>query len=138
LSDLVAIVTGSSSGIGRAVVEQLTAEGTTVVGFDLHDSKPHPSRTMFVDVSDEATVLAGVDRILEEVGRIDIVINSAGIGAVGSVETNGDDEWNRLWDVNVLGIVRLARATLPSLRRIQRDEGSSGGADARDGGGPRQ
>ena len=60
---------------------------------------------------------AGVERVVAEFGRIDIVVNNAGIGAQGTIEANADDEWHRVFDINVLGMVRVARAALPHLRR---------------------
>ena len=59
---------------------------------------------------------AGVERVATEFGRIDIVVNNAGIGAQGTIESNPDAEWHRVFDVNVVGMVRVARAALPHLR----------------------
>ena len=69
------------------------------------------------DVTDDASVRAGIERIVSEFGRLDVLINNVGIGAIGTVEGNSDDEWRRVWDVNVIGMVRVARAALPHLRR---------------------
>jgi NAD(P)-dependent dehydrogenase (short-subunit alcohol dehydrogenase family) len=69
------------------------------------------------DVTDDASVRAGIERIVSEFGRLDILINNVGIGAIGTVEGNSDDEWRHVWDVNVIGMVRVARAALPHLRR---------------------
>jgi NAD(P)-dependent dehydrogenase (short-subunit alcohol dehydrogenase family) len=69
-----------------------------------------------VDITDDASVQSGVQAVAEKFGGIDIVINNAGIGAQGTVEANDDEEWHRVLDVNVLGIVRVTRAALPHLR----------------------
>ena len=69
-----------------------------------------------VDVADDASVAAGVERVVAELGGIDIVVNNAGIGAQGDVTANSDDEWNRVWNINVVGIARVTRAALPWLR----------------------
>jgi NAD(P)-dependent dehydrogenase (short-subunit alcohol dehydrogenase family) len=69
------------------------------------------------DVGDDASVRAAVQQAAETLGGVDILINNAGIGAAGTVEDNPDDQWHRVLDVNVLGIVRTTRAALPYLRR---------------------
>jgi 2-keto-3-deoxy-L-fuconate dehydrogenase len=67
-------------------------------------------------VTDDDTVRAGVTAAVEHLGGLDILINNAGIGASGTVETNPDAEWHRVLDVNVVGMVRVTRAALPHLR----------------------
>ncbi|GAB3162334.1 SDR family oxidoreductase [Myceligenerans halotolerans] len=115
---LVAIVTGGASGIGAAVAARLRAAGATVAVFDLHpDAAVDADLALAVDVADDASVRAGIERVAAELGRIDILVNNAGIGAQGTVETNPDDEWHRVLDVNVVGIARVSRAALPHLRR---------------------
>jgi NAD(P)-dependent dehydrogenase (short-subunit alcohol dehydrogenase family) len=69
------------------------------------------------DVTADATVRGAVAEVVGTFGGLDIVVNSAGVGAQGTVEDNPDDEWHRVLDVNVLGIVRTTRAALPHLRR---------------------
>jgi 2-keto-3-deoxy-L-fuconate dehydrogenase len=110
---LVAIVTGGASGIGEATVRQLRQRGATVVVFD----RTPVDDSVVCDVSDDASVRAGVAEVMARHGRIDILINNAGIGASGGVEDNDDAEWHRVYDVNVLGMVRLTRAALPYLRQ---------------------
>jgi NAD(P)-dependent dehydrogenase (short-subunit alcohol dehydrogenase family) len=68
------------------------------------------------DLTDDAAVSAAVAAAAERLGGLDIVVNNAGVGATGTVEDNPDDEWHRVFDVNVLGIVRVTRAALPHLR----------------------
>jgi len=69
------------------------------------------------DVTDDQAVRAAVRSVASALGGIDILVNNAGIGAAGTVEDNDDDEWRRVLDVNVLGVVRVSRAALPELRR---------------------
>jgi len=107
---LVAIVTGGASGIGEATASHLRSRGATVVVFD------RTPLDVVCDVSDDASVRAGVAEVIARHGRIDILINNAGIGASGGIEDNDDEEWHRVYDVNVLGMVRLTRAALPYLR----------------------
>ena len=115
---LVAVVTGGASGIGAAVVRRLAADGARVAVLDLDPSgAPEGSLAVTADVSDDASVRAAIERVLAEWGRLDVVVNNAGIGAQGSVEDNSDDEWHRVFDVNVLGMVRVSRSALPALRR---------------------
>ncbi|MGA0569027.1 SDR family NAD(P)-dependent oxidoreductase [Rathayibacter sp. KR2-224] len=113
---LVAIVTGGASGIGAAIARRLRADGARVAVFDLASHAPAADLAVQVDVSDDESVVAGVRRVVEEFGRLDIVINNAGIGAQGDVAANSDEEWHRVLDVNVVGMVRVSRAALPHLR----------------------
>lgn len=113
---LVAIVTGGASGIGAAIARRLRADGARVAVIDLASHAPAADLAVQVDVSDDESVVAGVRRVVEEFGRLDIVINNAGIGAQGDVAANSDEEWHRVLDVNVVGMVRVSRAALPHLR----------------------
>ncbi|WP_197517498.1 SDR family NAD(P)-dependent oxidoreductase [Microbacterium karelineae] len=113
---LTGIVTGGASGIGAAVVARLRADGARVAIFD-RDVSDDLEGAYRVDVTDDATIRAGVDAVVRDLGGIDIVVNNAGIGAQGTIEENDDDEWHRVFDVNVVGAVRVARAALPHLRK---------------------
>jgi NAD(P)-dependent dehydrogenase (short-subunit alcohol dehydrogenase family) len=115
---LVAVVTGGASGIGAAIAGRLMADGARVAVFDRDVSDP-PEGALAVqaDVTDDASVRAGVDRVLQEWDRLDVLVNNAGIGAQGTVADNPDEEWHRVLDVNLLGMVRATRAALPALRR---------------------
>ena len=118
LAGLVAAVTGGGSGIGAAVAGELAARGARVAVLDLDPgSAPDGGLAVAADVSDDAAVRAAVDQVVQELGGLDVLVNCAGIGAQGAVDDNDDDEWHRVLDVNVLGIVRTSRAALPALRR---------------------
>ena len=81
-------------------------------------SRARPTRTSVrCDVTDRAQVDAAVQAVLARHGRLDIVVNNAGIAAVGTVEDNDDAEWHRVLDVNVVGMARVSAAALPALRR---------------------
>ena len=112
---LVAVVTGGASGIGAAVADRLAAEGATVAVLDLAESSAHAS--FRVDLADDASVRAAVAAVAERFGGIDVLVNNAGIGAQGTVETATDADWARVLDVNVVGTARVTRAALPHLRR---------------------
>ncbi|MFJ3305114.1 SDR family NAD(P)-dependent oxidoreductase [Streptomyces sp. NPDC086549] len=113
-----ALVTGGASGIGRATAELLAERGARVAVLDVDPSTvDKPLLAVRADVTDEASVRAAVEHAAEDLDGLDILVNNAGIGARGTVEDNDDDEWRRVFDVNVLGMVRTARAALPYLRR---------------------
>lgn len=115
---LVAVVTGGASGIGAAIAVRLQDAGATVAVLDLApDGAPTGTAAFACDVADDASVRAAIDGVVEQFGRIDVLVNNAGIGAQGSVADNDDDEWHRVFDVNVVGMVRVSRAALPHLRR---------------------
>ena len=117
---LTAIVTGGAAGIGAAVVTRLLEGGANVAVFDLRiDGADEAAFAVETDVADDASVRAAVAAVAERFGGIDIVVNNAGIGAQGSVEDATDDEWARVFDINVVGIARVSRAALPHLRESQ-------------------
>lgn len=113
------MVTGGGSGIGAATVRALRAGGARVGILDPSPGDPSDDRVRAIvcDVSDDAAVRGGVDAVAATFGGIDILVNNAGISAVGPVEANDDAAWARVLDVNVVGIARVTRATLPHLRR---------------------
>ncbi len=115
---LVAVVTGGASGIGAAVTEVLTARGAHVAVVDVRDAVPAPGVTSIrADVTDDGSVRRAVERVVDQHGRLDVLVNNAGIGAQGTIADNPDEEWHRVWDLNVVGVARMTRAALPHLRR---------------------
>ena len=114
---LVAVVTGGASGIGAAISARLRAGGARVAVLDRTTEGAEADLTLAADITDDDAVRAAIARVADELGGIDILVNNAGVGAQGTIEDNGDDEWHRVLDVNVLGIVRVSRAALPALRR---------------------
>jgi 2-keto-3-deoxy-L-fuconate dehydrogenase len=118
---MVALVTGGASGIGAATAELLAERGARVAVLDLDpDAADARHLRLACDVGDRASVEAAVGRVAADLGGLDVVVNNAGIGAQGDVAANDDDEWRRVLDVNVVGIVRVSRAALPHLRRSER------------------
>lgn len=114
---LKALVTGGASGIGRATAELLAARGAQVAVLDLDPSTVEkPLFGHRADVTDDASVRQAVAAAVADLGGLDVLINNAGVGAQGTVEDNADEEWHRVLDVNVVGMVRTARAALPHLR----------------------
>lgn len=118
MKGLVAVITGAGSGIGLATCGAMIQEGAKVAALDV---KPPPARAgllpVICDVTDQSSVNAAVAEVVAQLGGIDLLINNAGIGAQGTVEENQIDEWRRVFDVNVFGMVRLSQACLPHLRR---------------------
>lgn len=111
VSKRIVLVTGSAGGIGTALVDRFGALGDTVIGLDIADG---------FDVTDPAACFTAVQRIVSEHGRIDVLCNNAGIGAVGDVVTATLDDWHRVFAVNVFGIANLSRAVLPVMRTVGR------------------
>jgi 2-keto-3-deoxy-L-fuconate dehydrogenase len=116
---LTALVTGGASGIGLAAARLLAAQGAAVGVLDRGEQGPADFAYARGDVSDDTSVRAGVQQLVDVLGGLDILVNNAGIGAQGGIEDNVDNEWHRVFDVNVLGLVRVTRAALPALRASQ-------------------
>ncbi len=114
---LVAVVTGGSSGIGAAVAGRLGDAGAAVVVLDLNAGRGESGHVeVATNVADDDSVRAAIAAVADRFARIDILVNSAGVGAQGDVGANADEEWHRVWDVNVVGMARVIRAALPYLR----------------------
>ena len=116
---LTALVTGGASGIGLAAARLLATQGAAVGVLDRGEQGPADFAYARGDVSEDASVRAGVQQLVDVLGGLDILVNNAGIGAQGGIEDNDDNEWHRVFDVNVLGLVRVTRAALPALRASQ-------------------
>jgi NAD(P)-dependent dehydrogenase (short-subunit alcohol dehydrogenase family) len=114
------LVTGGSSGIGLVTARLLSDRGARVAVLDLEGAAPAPLVGVRGDVTDQHSVDRAVVHAVEELGRLDVLVNNAGIGASGTVEDGDLDEWHRVLDVNLLGTVRTTRAALPFLRRSRR------------------
>jgi NAD(P)-dependent dehydrogenase (short-subunit alcohol dehydrogenase family) len=118
---LKAVVTGGGSGIGAATARLLANRGAAVAVLDL-DPAPAIAAGLHgfqADVADDASVRAAVAAALDALGGLDVLVNNAGIGAAGTVEDNPDEQWLKVYDVNVVGMVRVTRAALPALRRSE-------------------
>ncbi len=116
MDGLRALVTGGASGIGLAAARRLAALGARVAVLDLAEQAPDGFALVRADVTDDAAVRSAVAGAVDALGGLDVLVNNAGIGAQGGVGDNDDEEWHRVYDVNVVGMVRVARAALPALR----------------------
>lgn len=114
-----AIVTGASSGIGRATAEALARAGYTVFGTSRRATHDGPKRVAMLtcDVTDDASVSAMVSKVLAETGRIDLLVNNAGVGLLGAAEDSSIDQVRALFDVNLFGVIRVTNAVLASMRQ---------------------
>jgi NAD(P)-dependent dehydrogenase (short-subunit alcohol dehydrogenase family) len=112
------LVSGGTSGIGRATAERFLALGARVAVL-ARDPAPAPEGTVGLacDVADDEAVRRAVEEAVARLGGLDVLVNNAAVSAVGTVEENPDDEWRRVIEINLLGVVRLSRAALPHLRR---------------------
>ncbi|WP_334122123.1 oxidoreductase [Glutamicibacter sp.] len=119
-----ALVTGASSGIGEATARKLQTLGYTVYGAArrmdrLQKLSVDGIRALAMDVTDDASMQRGIEQIIAETGRIDVLVNNAGYGSYGALEDVEIDEARRQFEVNVFGAMRLAQLVLPHMR-IQR------------------
>ncbi len=112
----VVLVTGGSSGIGKATAMALRDLGCVVYEGSRRESEIHGVHHLPLDVTVESSVAVAVDRILAREGRLDILINCAGSGISGAVEFTEADEVKRQMDVNFMGTVNVTKAVLPHMR----------------------
>jgi NAD(P)-dependent dehydrogenase (short-subunit alcohol dehydrogenase family) len=118
MENRVALVTGASSGIGRACAEHLAAGGVRVYGTSrIASTVSGPVTKLQLDVTDDASVQRAVDVIQQREGRLDIVVNNAGIAIAGPLELTSVEEAKRQIDVNLFGAFRVCRAVLPIMRQ---------------------
>jgi NAD(P)-dependent dehydrogenase (short-subunit alcohol dehydrogenase family) len=115
----VALVTGASSGIGYATAKALQNAGFRVFGTS---RRAAPERRdgvtiMTCDVTDDASVAKLVEDVLAKAGRIDLLVNNAGVGVIGGAEESSIAQAQALFDVNVFGVMRVTKAVLPAMRR---------------------
>ena len=127
LEDKIALVTGGGAGIGRAVSETFAREGAQVVVADIDgdaaketaDAIVKASGTALahtVDITETAQVQALMETIKDAHGRLDVLVNNAGVGARADFRHLTDEEWERVWSVNVDGTVRCAREAVDLMR----------------------
>ena len=115
----VALVTGATSGIGQAAARELAAAGFQVIGTGRSTARlpAEDGVTLFdLDVADDASVGAFVQRVLDQFGRIDVLVNNAGVGSAGAAEDSSVAQAQRVFDINVFGVMRMTKAVLPYMR----------------------
>ena len=115
------LITGCSSGIGRATAEHLAGRGYDVYATarrldSLAELEARGCRTLALDVTDDESVRAAVEQVEREAGGVDVLVNNAGYGRSGAVESIPIDDVRDQFDTNVLGYLRMAHAVLPGMR----------------------
>lgn len=115
----VVVITGASSGIGAATARLLAENGYRVFGGARTPGRVHSMPGVefgTLDVTDDASVDSFIGWVLSETGKIDVLVNNAGISLLGPVENTSIDEAAAVFDTNVFGPLRMIRAVLPSMR----------------------
>lgn len=131
LEGKVALVTGGRGGIGRAIVARFLREGAAVYAADLAKGGSLPaadadgSRFLRLDVSSEDDVIAAMERVRAEFGRLDVLVNAAGIEIEKTIEDTTLEEWNRSFAVNVTGTFLTSKHALPLLRNAAEGDRSA-------------
>jgi NAD(P)-dependent dehydrogenase (short-subunit alcohol dehydrogenase family) len=116
LANKIAVVTGGSRGIGRAICDKFAAEGATVIGLDLSAPQDALIPHIPTDVTSEAGVRAAIDSVTRSHGRIDILINNAGVNAYFDAVTMSEAEWEQVFAVDLKGAWLCAKHVLPGMK----------------------
>ena len=117
-------ITGVSSGLGKQIAKEVLSKGEIVVGTfrkqeqveAFNSEVPGKSFGVLVDVASTEMIVNGIKTILDKFGKIDVVVNNAGYGIMGSIEEISDEEVRRQFEVNVFGVLTTIREVLPSMR----------------------
>jgi len=120
------LVTGANGEFGKLTVKKLLNDGRIVVASmrdpegrnksSANELQSAGANIVEIDVTDDSSVIQGITIAIEMAGGLDVVVNNAGIGAFGIQETFTDEDWKKLFDVNVFGVQRINRAILPYMR----------------------
>ncbi len=132
LDGTVALITGASSGIGEATARSLAAQGAKVAVAARRlerlerlaaeiGGQGHTALAIEADIADRSQAVAAVDRTVDELGRLDIVVNNAGVMLLGPIEDAPTEEWDRMIDLNLKGLIHTTHAALPHLLSAAED-----------------
>lgn len=130
LSGKIALVTGGRGGIGRAICQRFEKEGATVYAADLSAggslaTEDAPGNFLSLDVTSEDSVQAAMDVVASTHGRLDVLVNAAGIEIEETIENTSLDQWNKIFAVNVTGTFLVSKHALPLLRQSTASGGAS-------------
>jgi len=114
----VVLITGASSGIGKSIAIFLSEKGYTVYGTSRNPTKENslPFQLISLDVLKKETIDIAIQQIIKKEGKIDVLINNAGMGITGQIEDTPTDEMKRVFDTNFFGAIEMMKAVLPSMR----------------------
>lgn len=119
MNSKVVLITGGSSGIGNSIGIFLQEKGFTVFGTSRNPDKikNHSFKLVALDVNDTASIKKAIEQVIDEAGRLDVLINNAGMGITGPIEDTPTDEMRRVFDTNFFGAIDVAKAVLPQMRK---------------------
>lgn len=115
----VIVVTGASAGIGKSICLMLSKKGHQVYGLSRRKVNDEPYFNFQVDITDQSTIDHAIETIIENEGRIDILINNAGMGISGAVEDTSIEDAKQLFEVNFFGAFRIIQKVVPHMRQQQ-------------------
>lgn len=113
----VIVVTGTSSGIGKASAEYLGKQGYTVYGGSRSGKENPHFNAIQLDVTDKESIQQAIDKVVAEAGRIDVLINNAGIGLAGPIERNRAEDVRQVFETNIIGVMQMCQAVMPHMRK---------------------
>jgi short-subunit dehydrogenase len=121
----VILITGASAGIGMASAQKLIERGHVVYAAarrveKMDELKKRGAFILSMDVTNESSMREGVEKVINEQGRIDVLINNAGYGSLGAIEEVDIDEARRQFEVNLFAVARLSQLVLPHMRKVQK------------------
>lgn len=118
-SSKVVLITGASSGIGKAIAEHLQKNGYRVFGTSrnpLNQKTPPSFPLVAMDVTRHHTIVSAIEEVLSQTGKIDVLINNAGVGITGPIEETPDEEIKKAFDTNFFGPLQVIKSVLPNMR----------------------
>lgn len=115
---LTAVITGAASGIGLATAKLLHQRGASIIGLDLNEGElKNFARWIQCDVSSGDSVAQAFAEVQKITPVIDVLINNAAIGSTGTVESESEENWHKVFNINVFGVARVSKLAIPLLRK---------------------